>query len=66
MFEIDDRGERFRAACESAGSCVEVARYYGYVLMRDSKNSAGPRLVFSRIEWDEFLAGAKQGAFDHI
>lgn len=66
MFGIDDRSDHFHTACEGGGSCIEVARYYGYVLMRDSKNSDGPRLVFSRTEWDEFLAGAKQGVFDHI
>ncbi len=65
MFGIEDRSEQFLTACEGGGACVEVA-YYGYVLMRDSKNSDGPRLVFSRTEWTEFLVGAKRGDFDRI
>ncbi|WP_412515400.1 DUF397 domain-containing protein [Actinomadura madurae] len=66
MFGIEDRSKQFLTACEGGGSCVEVADYYGYVLMRDSKNSEGPRLVFSRNEWTAFLVGAKRGDFDQI
>lgn len=66
MFEIGDEGRNFYVACEGGGSCVEVAPYYGYVLFRDSKNPHGPRLVFGRDEWTEFVTGVKRGDFDHI
>jgi hypothetical protein len=37
-------------------NCVEVA--FGHaVLVRDSKNTAGPRLTFPRSAWSTFLAG---------
>ncbi len=46
------------------GNCVEVAFHGDGVLVRDSKNPSGPTLVFTRNEWDAFVAGAKDGEFD--
>ncbi|GLK08475.1 hypothetical protein GCM10017600_18800 [Streptosporangium carneum] len=34
-----------------------------YVL-RDSKNPDGPKLFFTRSEWDAFVGGVKLGEFD--
>jgi hypothetical protein len=44
------------------GNCVEVAGQAdaGRVLVRDSKNAAGPVLRFSRADWRRFAASIKQ------
>lgn len=49
-------------------SCVEVAPVERRaVLIRDSKNPEATNVqLYSREEWDAFLAGAKRGDFDHI
>jgi hypothetical protein len=48
------------------GNCVEVSHLRGgRVAVRDSKDRAcGPALIFTRSEWDAFLAGTKKGEFD--
>ncbi|MEV7006179.1 DUF397 domain-containing protein [Streptosporangium sp. NPDC051022] len=47
----------------SGGNCVEVATGIpglpGVVAVRDSKNPAGPALVFTSEEWDVFLNDVK-------
>lgn len=45
-------------------NCVEVAMLLGQVYVRDSKDPAGPSLIFTPREWDAFVAGAKDGEFD--
>jgi len=50
----------------SNGNCVEVAGDGAAVLVRDSKNPDGPRLRFTRGEWQAFLAGARRGEFDRF
>ncbi|MEV7969620.1 DUF397 domain-containing protein [Sphaerisporangium sp. NPDC088356] len=46
----------------SGGNCVEVAgNLPGLVAVRDSKNPAGPALVFTPGEWTTFLGGVKTG-----
>jgi hypothetical protein len=45
-------------------NCVEVAFFNGAVAVRDSKDPAGPALVFTQSEWDAFVGGAKDGEFD--
>jgi len=48
----------------SGGDCVEVASCTcDEVRMRDSKNTAGPVLVFPRQEWTAFIAGIKDDEF---
>jgi hypothetical protein len=42
-------------------NCVEVAELPGRVAMRDSKDPAGPVLVFTRAEWRAFLSGMRGG-----
>ena len=45
--------------------CVEAAFLAdGRVAIRDSKDRAGPALVYTPREWDAFLKGAKDGEFD--
>ncbi|WP_344930254.1 DUF397 domain-containing protein [Streptosporangium carneum] len=61
---------------DNGGDCVEVAVIDApgaghkaglgslYVL-RDSKNPDGPKLFFTRSEWDAFVGGVKLGEFDN-
>ncbi|WP_280424874.1 DUF397 domain-containing protein [Nocardia carnea] len=39
---------------QPSGDCVEVAHLSDAVGVRDSKNPAGPALVFAPSEWDAF------------
>ena len=50
--------------CETGG-CVEVAIGDEEVLLR---SSVAPEVIvaLSRAEWRTFLAGAKEGRFDHL
>jgi len=41
------------------GQCVEVAPVAGAVAVRDSKNRAGPVLIFSRQAWAAFVEDVK-------
>ncbi len=45
-------------------SCIEVAFLDGATAIRDSKDRAGPVLVFGAAEWTEFLAAVKCNEFD--
>ncbi|MEU0544488.1 DUF397 domain-containing protein [Nocardia sp. NPDC005978] len=47
------------------GECVEAAHLAeGMVGVRDSKNPAGPALVFDGNAWDAFVSELKAGTFD--
>jgi hypothetical protein len=48
----------------AGGMCVEAAQAGDQIAVRDSKNPTGPILVFSRGEWEAFLAGTRDGEFD--
>jgi hypothetical protein len=50
--------------CDS-GACVEIAALDEAVLVRSSL-APGLTLTVTRPEWQEFLAGAKEGLFDHL
>ncbi|MFF3910521.1 DUF397 domain-containing protein [Streptomyces sp. NPDC001848] len=51
----------------TGGNCVEVtALPGGGVAVRNSRDPQGPALVYSRAEMTAFLAGAKDGEFDHL
>ena len=44
----------------NGGNCVEVARNLpDVVAVRDSKDPAGPVLVFTPADWEAFTAGLK-------
>lgn len=50
----------------SNGACVEVAvPNEETVMVRDSKDPSGSVLTFTPDEWRAFVAGAKDGEFDH-
>ncbi len=53
----------WQKAC-GGGACVEVAPGpAGAIFIRDSKNPQGPKLEFTRAEWDAFTAGVKADVF---
>jgi len=49
------------------GNCVEMATLAdGAIAMRNSRDPDGPALVYTPAEVAAFLAGAKDGQFDHL
>ena len=48
------------------GGCVEIASTVGKIALRDSKDPRGPMLVYTPVEWNAFLDGAKKGEFDDL
>ncbi len=51
----------------ATGECVELAALpTGEIAMRNSRFPAGPVLVYTQAEITAFLAGAKDGEFDHV
>ncbi|HTV99288.1 MAG TPA: DUF397 domain-containing protein [Streptosporangiaceae bacterium] len=50
-----------------SGNCVEVAALPdGEIAVRNSRHPSGPALVYTRAEMSAFLAGVKDGEFDHL
>jgi uncharacterized protein DUF397 len=50
-----------------ADNCVEASFASDgseTVAVRNSKDPAGPTVVYTGSEWDAFVSGVKQGAFD--
>ncbi|MEV4877152.1 DUF397 domain-containing protein [Streptomyces cyaneofuscatus] len=45
----------------SNGECLEVARGYATVPVRDSKAADGPALMFSTRDWSRFVTAVKHG-----
>jgi hypothetical protein len=49
------------------GECVELAALpSGEIAVRNSRFPVGPVLLYTQAEITAFLAGAKDGEFDHI
>ncbi|MFF9817430.1 DUF397 domain-containing protein [Streptomyces sp. NPDC014006] len=49
------------------GNCVEVAPLTeGGIALRNSRDPDGPALIYTASEMAAFLAGAKDGEFDHL
>jgi Domain of unknown function (DUF397) len=65
--KLSDQGEpprEWRKSSRSGdGDCVQVALSDGQVLLRDSKDPAGPQLSFTPSEWRAFMAGVDLGEF---
>jgi hypothetical protein len=53
-----------KSSHSGANGCVEVAHGDDRVAVRDSKDRAGPVLMFTLHEWRAFLAGVRDGEFD--
>jgi uncharacterized protein DUF397 len=64
MREGDDSPKWVKATASGTGNCVEVAPAGDAVLLRDSKDPAGPVVSMSRATWAAYLDAAKQGRFD--
>jgi hypothetical protein len=65
--ELGELPWRKSAASNPSGSCVELAaRPGGAVAVRNSRDPAGPALVYTRAELAAFLAGARNGEFDDL
>jgi hypothetical protein len=48
----------------TGGNCVEVSHLDdGLVAVRNSRHPSGPALVFTALEWEAFVDGAKGGEF---
>jgi uncharacterized protein DUF397 len=59
----------FRKSSFSGGNCdncVEVAFLPGATVVRDSKAPEAVPLVFTRAEWNAFVAGVEDHQFDGI
>ncbi|WP_372443612.1 DUF397 domain-containing protein [Nucisporomicrobium flavum] len=63
---VDLKTAIFRKSRRSGDNgCVEVATNLpGSVAVRDSKDVAGPVLLFSDAEWTAFVGGVRDGDFD--
>ena len=62
-------GDAWRKSRRSnpTGNCVELAGTAdGDVAVRNSRDPAGPVLVYTRAEMAAFLLGAKDGDFDDL
>ncbi|MGW6567272.1 DUF397 domain-containing protein [Streptomyces sp. NPDC054975] len=46
---------------DNGGQCLEVADNLPLVPVRDSKNPAGPALLFAAPVWAAFVGGVKDG-----
>ncbi|MGA5303418.1 DUF397 domain-containing protein [Nucisporomicrobium flavum] len=66
MVNVDLTTATFRKSQRSGNNgCVEVAtNLAGVVAVRDSKDVAGPVLLFSDAEWTAFVGGVRDGDFD--
>jgi hypothetical protein len=65
---IADEVPQWRKATRSIGNgdCVEIAPVSGTIVVRDSKDPAGPVLRYSADAWKAFLSEAGQGDFDRV
>jgi len=53
-----------KSRASGVSNCVEVARTYDYVWVRDSTRRSAAVLGFTRTEWSAFLEGARCGEFN--
>ena len=50
-----------KSSRSGASNCIEMAIAEQAVLVRDSKDKAGPALSFSRTVWETFVHGIRSG-----
>lgn len=64
---VDSGEPRWQTAsfCEG-GACVGVAREGEQVLVANTSIPEAPEASFTRNEWKAFVAGVKNGEFDHF
>jgi predicted secreted Zn-dependent protease len=56
---------RVSQRCEG-GACIMVARKGDSVIFGNTQDPNGPVYAYTASEWQQFLAGAKQGDFDGV
>ncbi len=63
MYELDLTHAQWQKSSYSGGNgnCVEVADVPEAVAVRDSKDPAGPKLVFTRADWQAFVSAMAEG-----
>ena len=63
MRELGLTDAQWRKSSYSSGNgqCVEVADLPAAIAVRDSKDPAGPKLIFTRDAWAAFVESAKGG-----
>ncbi|MBO4207769.1 DUF397 domain-containing protein [Micromonospora echinofusca] len=62
MMSSDLVGAVWRRSSRSSASgsnCVEVAELVDVLAVRDSKDPAGPALIFDRAAWSSFVTGLR-------
>ncbi|MDI1462046.1 DUF397 domain-containing protein [Catellatospora sp. KI3] len=64
MLELSQAAWRKSSRSDFENNCVEVALTVAAVGVRDSKDAAGPVLVFDAEAWAAFVAQVKAGRFD--
>jgi hypothetical protein len=57
---------QWRKSSYSSGSgpCVEVAHLPEAIAVRDSKDPAGPKLIFTTVDWRTFVSSVQQDRFE--
>ena len=65
---METLGPRWRKSSYSGngGDCVEVADHASHLMMRDSKNTEGAKLVFTTASWRAFTAKVKASLADSL
>ncbi|MFF3440438.1 DUF397 domain-containing protein [Streptosporangium sp. NPDC002721] len=63
--EGDEGGNYVEVAVIEAPEEGHKAGSGSLYVLRDSKNPDGPKLFFTRSEWDAFVGGVKLGEFDN-
>jgi Domain of unknown function (DUF397) len=65
VIPADEPVWRTASRCDS-GACVEIGTRGEIVMVRRSADPDGTYLKLSRGEWQEFIAGLKDGQFDGL
>ncbi|GHH63742.1 hypothetical protein GCM10017673_05200 [Streptosporangium violaceochromogenes] len=61
----DGSGHYVEVAVVEAPGTGHKAGLGSLYVLRDSRNPEGPKLFFTRSEWDAFVGGVKLGEFDN-
>ncbi len=63
MRELDLTDAQWRKSSYSSGNgqCVDVAQMPEAIAVRDSKDPAGPKLIFTLADWRLFVSAVAEG-----